>query len=110
MPHRRSISSARRAIARLAALSACAALVAALLASPAFADEPRSLPADYPPEYGAAFPLAVLQSTFGLVFFPLAAVPAFAFDGTDAVGKLWNRLVLDPVEYVVRDRNGDRVY
>lgn len=105
-----SIGNVRRATARLSALCAAAALVAALLVSPAFADEPRRLPADYPPEYGAAFPLAVLQTTFGLAFFPLVALPAVAFDGTEAVEELWDRLVADPVDYVVRDRAGNRVY
>lgn len=108
--HARPTGVVARACTRWAAVGACATLVAMLLTSPAFADEPRRLPEDYPPEFGAAFPLAVLESTFGLAFFPLVAIPAVAFDGTDAVGKLWDRMVVNPVHYVVRDRSGEDQY
>ena len=95
-----------RALTRSIAAGACVALVAMLLVSPAFAVEPE----DFPPEYGAAFPLAAIQSIVGLAFFPVAAVPTFAFEGREGVEKLWDRLVIDPIEYVTRDRSGNAEY
>ena len=95
-----------RVCTRSIAVGACLTLVATLLVSPAFADEP----VDYPPEFGAAFPLAAVQSIVGLALFPLVAVPAFAFEGRESVEKLWDSLVVDPVEYVIRDRSGEEQY
>ena len=86
-----------------------AVLAISLITCPALAAE-QALPEDYPPEYGAAIPMAVITATMSVVLFPLVAIPTLAFGEFDDVTKVFESLVRDPVEWAFRDRAGNAEY
>lgn len=95
--------------ARLTASSAAALLVMAVCLTPAqvLAD---AIPENYPPDYGGAFPLAVLTVPVGIGLFPLLVIPAIGFGGLDTATDLWNRMVWHPIHYFTRDRTDEPQY
>ena len=95
--------------ARLTVASAAALLATAVWLAPA-QSLAEAVPEHYPPDYGGAFPLAVMTVPLGLGFYPLLVLPAIGFDGLDGATNLWNRLVWHPIQYFTRDRTGEPQY
>ncbi len=94
---------------RLAGGSLTAVLAISVLFAPA-ASLAEALPEDYPPDYGGVFPMAAIAVPLGLAMYPLLVLPALGFDGLDGASNLWNRMVWDPIQYVIRDRAGEAQY